>query len=106
MVVGFDPIGDLVSEFRRRFGHLAVFFSPGPAGSTGKIGVIWRPSAFLPRPYNVTRSRYTMAVSAETVSGEDKGKGKGGAMTVLGIVEVLAEIKGLAGDMLDGIHLS
>lgn len=99
LVMGFDPIGELVSELRRRFGHLAVFFSPGPAGSAGKIGVIWRPSAFVPRPYNVNRSRHMMVVA-----GGDKPDG-GGVLTAVSALEVLAEMKTLGGDMLKGMRL-
>lgn len=104
LVVGFDPIGDLVSELRRRFGHLAVFFSPGPAGASGMIGLIWRPSAFVPRPYNVNRSRHMMVVADS--EGEGQGKGRGGALMTTNVLEVLAEMKALGGDMFGGVHLT
>lgn len=104
LVVGFDPIGDLVSELRRRFGHLAVFFSPGAAGASGMIGLVWRPSAFVPRPYNVNRSRHMMVVG--TSEGEMEGNGEVGVLTTMNVLEVLAEVKTLGGDMIDGVHLS
>ena len=103
-MVGFDPIGDLVSELRRRFGHLAVFFSPGAAGSSGIIGLVWRPSAFVPRPYNVNRSRHMMVVGDG--GGDGQGKGGGGALMTTNVLEVLAEMKALGGDMFEGVHLS
>lgn len=103
LVIGFDPIGDLVSELRRRFGHLAVFFSPGAAGASGMIGLVWRPSAFVPRPYNVNRSRHMMVAGPS----EEEGDGNGaGVVTTMNVLEVLAEVKTLAGDMLEGVHLS
>lgn len=104
LVVGFDPIGDLVEELRRRFGHLAVFFSPGAAGASGMVGLVWRPSAFVPRPYNVNRSRHMMVVGDG--EGEGQGRGRGGALMTTNVLEVLAEIKALGGDMFEGVHLS
>lgn len=108
LMVGFDPIGDLVSELRRRFGHLAVFFSPGSAGTTGKIAVIWRPSAFVPRPYNVGQARHSMVFSGDKAMSEaGEGTGVPGVIvTVMNTMDVLAEMNALAGDMLDGVHLS
>lgn len=108
LVVGFDPIGDLVSELRRRFGHLAVFFSPGAAGSSGIIGLVWRPSAFVPRPYNVNRSRHMMVVGDDEGEGEGQGQGagRGGALMSTNVLEVLAEMKTLGGDMFEGVHVS
>lgn len=100
--MGFDPIGDLVSELMRRFGHLAVFFSPGAAGTAGIIGVVWRPSAFVPRPYNVNRSRHMMVVG----DGGGKDEGGGAVLTAMNAVEVLAEMKALGGDLLDGVHVA
>eukprot|EP00903_Cladosiphon_okamuranus_P015535 g14342.t1 len=106
LVVGFDPIGDLVAELRRRFGHLAVFFSPGAAGTSGIVGLVWRPSAFVPRPYNVNRSRYMMVVGDSQDEVQGLGKGRGGALMTTNVLEVLAEIKALGGDMFDGVLLS
>lgn len=104
LVVGFDAIGDLVAELRRQFGHLAVFFSPGSAGSAGMIGVVWRPSAFVPRPYNANKSRHMMVVGGEAVEGGEGGEG--GVLVSMNVVEVLAEIKVLGGDMLESVHVS
>lgn len=67
------------------------------------IGLVWRPSAFVPRPYNVNRSRHMMVVAGE---GEGQGKGRGGALMTTNVLEVLAEIKALGGDMFAGVHLS
>lgn len=90
-----------MAELRRRFGHLAVFFSPGPAGSAGKIGVVWRPSAFIPRPFNLNRSRHMLAAGDQ---GEGKGGGEG-VLVTMNVLEVLAEIKAVGGDMLEGVHV-
>lgn len=102
LVVGFDPIGDLVSELRRRFGHLAVFFSPGSAGASGIIGLVWRPTAFVPRPNNVNRSQHMMVVGGEGA----RGGGEGATMSVLNVLEVLSEMKVLGGDMIEAVHVS
>lgn len=107
LLVGFDPIGDLVSELRRRFGHLAVFFSPGSAGTTGKIAVIWRPSAFVPRSYNVGQARHSMVFSGEkAVSEAGEGTGVPGLIvTVMNTMDVLGEIRAMAGDMIEGVKI-
>lgn len=104
LVIGFDPIADLVSELRRRFGHLAVFFSPGAAGASGMIGLVWRPSAFVPRPFNVNRSRYMMVVGGGEAHGKEAAGG--GALSTMNVLEVLAEMKDFGGDMIEGVHLS
>ncbi|CAM9838868.1 unnamed protein product, partial [Hapterophycus canaliculatus] len=104
LVVGFDPIADLVSELRRRFGHLAVFFSPGAAGASGMIGLVWRPSAFVPRPFNVNRSRYMMVVGGG--QGQGKDRTDGGVLATTNVLEVLAEMKDFGGDMIEGVHPS
>ncbi|CAN0277878.1 unnamed protein product, partial [Ectocarpus sp. 13 AM-2016] len=102
LVVGFDPIRDLVSELRRRFGHLAVFFSPGSAGASGIIGLVWRPTAFVPRPNNVNRSQHMMVVGGEGA----RGGSEVATMSVLNVVEVLSEMKVLGGDMIEAVHVS
>lgn len=99
LIIGFDPIGDLVLELQRRFGELAVFFSSGPAGSTGNIGVIWRPAAFAPRSYNVKRSRYMTLIG----QGDEAG---GKVMAAANVLEILAEMRAMAGDMIDDIKVS
>lgn len=105
LVVGFDPIADLVSELRRRFGHLAVFFSPGAAGASGMIGLVWRPSAFVPKPFNVNRSRYVMVVGGGE-GGQGKEAAGGGALATMNVLEVLAEMKEFGGDMIEAVHTS
>lgn len=39
-------------------------------------------------------------------AGEGEGKGPGGALMTTNVLEVLAEIKALGGDMFEGVHLS
>lgn len=108
LMVGFDPISDLVSELRRRFGHLAVFFSPGSAGTTGKIAVIWRPSAFVPRSYNVGQARHSMVFSGgKAVSEAGEGTDVPGVVvTVMNTMDVLGAMKDMVGDMVDAVNIS
>lgn len=98
LIIGFDPIADLVLELRRRFGHMAVFFSPGPSGSTGQIGIVWRPSALVPRIFNMNYSRHELIAGQHPENGE--------VLTVTSLVEVLGEMKTVGGDMIKEIRMS
>lgn len=68
------------------------------------IGLVWRPSAFVPRPYNVNRSRHMMVVGTTSEGGWEGGGA--GVLTTMNVLEVLAEVKTLGGDMIEGVHLS
>ena len=72
------------------------------------IGVVWRPSAFVPRPYNANKSRHMMVTGRQAVEGGEGGGsgGEGGVLVSMNVVEVLAEIKVLGGDMLESVHVS
>jgi hypothetical protein len=51
-MVGFDPCLQYVRLLRARFGGLAFFFWDALGGDS--VGVVWRPQAFLPRPFHIT----------------------------------------------------
>lgn len=45
-LVGFNPVECFVAELKERFGDIALFYHDKCGGSV--IGVVWKPSAFLP----------------------------------------------------------
>ncbi|CAM9623587.1 unnamed protein product, partial [Discosporangium mesarthrocarpum] len=105
LLFGFDPVGGFVKELRMRFGHLAVFFSPGEAGGQGEVGLVWRPSAFLPRPLSVMHARHCVLVGGEANKVKGEGGKGGGVLMVPAVSEVLGEILEMGGDLITRIHL-
>ena len=69
-----------MSELQARYGHLALFFADGVAGS--RIGIVWKPAAFLPKPFRLSAAKDAMPVG-------------GGRLVIPNIFAMVADISGL-----------
>lgn len=99
LLIGFDPVGRLVSELSIHFGHLATFCVDGLGGRL--VGVRWRPDAFLLQPLrlNSAHTALPLLLTGAGVTGdrtEDaKKRGLGGApgLCVPNVFAVMRESK-------------
>lgn len=54
------PVEELVQSLREKFGSLALFFYNELTPEV--IGVLWRPTSFVPRPLSIMHSEYVRPV--------------------------------------------
>ncbi|GIL57828.1 hypothetical protein Vafri_13058 [Volvox africanus] len=99
LLIGFDPVGRLVSELSIHFGHLATFCVDGLGGRL--VGVRWRPDAFLPLPLRLNSAHTALpllltdaAVTGNGAEGAKKrGMGEVQGLCVPNVFAVLQESK-------------
>ncbi|XP_036597850.1 nucleolar protein 6 [Trichosurus vulpecula] len=60
-VLSYDPPSLYLSQLRKAFGDLALFFYDQHGGEV--IGVLWRPNSFQPQPFKATSVQGGMVVS-------------------------------------------
>ena len=85
---------EIIENLRSKFGKYALFFWDEIEGST--VGVIWRPSIFLPKKFSVLESRHH---TANTREGEDEGN----TMVIFNVAEVLVEMIAEAKGLIENI---
>lgn len=103
--IGFDPVRELVADLERRFGHLAFFFVNDV--DAREIMVAWRPTAFLPSKFRAITSN-GLAVLPSQSTDEDDGvltEASARSYAVPNVFELLAEMRRLGDDMVDGVAL-
>ena len=85
-----------VSALRAGFSEFALFFAGCDAGSgaPAAVGVVWRPNAFQPRPFNLRHVRPASRVEV----GED-----GEARLTTNPDELLQQMVALGGGLVSGI---
>ena len=54
-----------MAELNAKYGHLALFFHDSVTGS--RIGIVWKPSAFIPRKFKVSASKDMMPITDKLV---------------------------------------
>ncbi|GLI63249.1 hypothetical protein VaNZ11_006146 [Volvox africanus] len=95
LLIGFDPVGRLISELSIHFGHLAMFCVDGLGGRL--VGVRWRPDAFLPQPLRLSSAHTALPLlltdAAVTGDGADSAKKRGMGLCVPNVFAVLQESK-------------
>jgi U3 small nucleolar RNA-associated protein 22 len=79
---GWRPVEEVVQSLREKFGSLALFFFNELAPEV--IGVLWRPTSFMPQPFSVMRSEYVRPV--------DDAKWQSDSMVVHNARDIFREI--------------
>ncbi|GAB9470483.1 Nucleolar protein 6 [Globisporangium polare] len=116
VMVGFDPVQQLLDDLSAKFGHLALFFFNGVERSA--ILLTWKPQAFLPVKFRAITSNLLVTLpkspqdeTSSTVA-EDEDTGEGGgesggsrSFAVPNIFEVLSEIQRLGDGMIDSVEM-
>lgn len=57
---GWRPVEELVQSLREKFGSMALFFYNDLTPEV--IGVLWRPTSFVPQPLSIMHSEYVRPV--------------------------------------------
>ncbi|GIL78350.1 hypothetical protein Vretimale_7699 [Volvox reticuliferus] len=96
LLMGFDPVGRLVSELSNHFGHLATFCVDGLGGRL--VGVRWRPDAFLQQPLRLNSAHTALPLlltgdGQETGTAGEKKRGGSVGLCVPNVFAVMQESK-------------
>uniref|UniRef100_K3WBL1 Nucleolar protein 6 n=1 Tax=Globisporangium ultimum (strain ATCC 200006 / CBS 805.95 / DAOM BR144) TaxID=431595 RepID=K3WBL1_GLOUD len=107
VLVGFDPVQQLLEDLTARFGHLALFFINDVERSA--ILLTWKPQAFLPTKFRAIASNCLVTLpkahdedDATTTDGEAAGSR---SYAVPNVFEVLSEIQRMGEGMVESIAL-
>jgi U3 small nucleolar RNA-associated protein 22 len=92
LLVGFEPVAQLVTLLRARFDHLAEFCAGGVDEVV--VAIKWRPAAFAPAPLRVPSAHTALPLLVST-SGADGGGGQRPVTTVVDAASVLHDILGI-----------
>ena len=85
---------EIIENLKSKFGKYALFFWDEIEGST--VGVVWRPSIFLPKKFSVLESRHHIA---NTTGEEDEDN----TTVVFNVAEVLVEMIAEANGLIENI---
>lgn len=99
VMVGFDPVKQLVQDLERRLGHVAFFFLD--AIDASRIMVAWRPQAFLPSKFRAITANGLAPLPKVADAAEETDR----TLAIPSVFEVLAEMRRLGDGMLDRIEL-
>lgn len=90
VLIGFDPVQELLADLTRKFGHLALFFVNGVTSS--EILLTWKPQAFLPSKFRAITSNCLVTLPKLAAS-EDEESTRGYAIP--NIFEIVSEMQQL-----------
>ena len=98
---GFRPVDTFVAELKKELGHLALFYFDAVGGD--KVGLVWHPSAFLPRPLRINDLQETCPIASGDASGAG---GSHQQLAVPNVVEVLARIQDIGKGLVGAVELA
>ncbi|KAG6973579.1 hypothetical protein JG688_00003449 [Phytophthora aleatoria] len=98
VMIGFDPVHELLQDLQRAFGHLAFFFVNGV--ETTEILITWKPQAFLPIKFRAITASYQMPLPT---SAEDDDSTR--CLAVPNIFEILSDMQSISHGMVVGVAL-
>ncbi|DBA04390.1 TPA: hypothetical protein N0F65_009986 [Lagenidium giganteum] len=111
VMVGFDPISDLLEILQKKFGHVAYFFHN--AIQPDSIYITWKPQAFVPAKFRAITSNYLVclpklssAVADSGANAEREEDANVRSYAVPNIFEVTSEIRELGQGIVTDIKLS
>ncbi|KAL3670278.1 hypothetical protein V7S43_004591 [Phytophthora oleae] len=100
VMVGFDPVNELVQDLQRSFGHLAFFFVNGVDAT--EILITWKPQAFLPTKFRAITANYQIPLPNADVEDEDESSR---CYAVPNIFEILSDMQSISHGMVVGVAL-
>ncbi|CAH0486794.1 unnamed protein product [Peronospora farinosa] len=100
VMIGFDPVRELLEDLQRMFGHLAFFFINGV--DTKEILVTWKPQAFLPAKFRAITAKYQIPLPNDDAA-EDEESTR--CFAVPNIFEILSDMQSLSHGMVIGVAL-
>ncbi|KAG7388325.1 Nucleolar protein 6 [Phytophthora pseudosyringae] len=100
VMVGFDPVHELLQDLQRSFGHLAFFFVSGV--DTTEILVTWKPQAFLPAKFRAITANYQIPLpNVDAAEDDDSTR----CFAVPNIFEILSDMQSISHGMVTGVAL-
>ena len=89
-IIGMNPIKKFINELQIRYNDKALFFYDGIGGDV--IGVVWKPNAFIPRPFTVADSIGSLPASQSQVKSSMSTK-KNKLHTLPNVDQIVHEFK-------------
>ncbi|CEG45684.1 Nucleolar RNA-associated protein (NRAP) [Plasmopara halstedii] len=99
VMIGFDPVQELLQDLERTFGHLAFFFIN--AVEATEILITWKPQAFLPDKFRAITANYQMPLSFLNVAKEDPTP----CLAIPNVFEILSDMQTMSNGIVVGIAL-
>ncbi|CAH0474133.1 unnamed protein product [Peronospora belbahrii] len=100
VMVGFDPVRELLQDLQRMFGHLAFFFVNSV--ETKEILVTWKPQAFLPAKFRAIAANYQIPLPNDDTAEDEELTC---CYAVPNIFEILSDMQSLSHGMVIGVAL-
>ncbi|GMF32639.1 unnamed protein product [Phytophthora lilii] len=99
VMIGFDPVHELLQDLQRSFGHLAFFFVNG--ADTTEILITWKPQAFLPAKFRAITASYQTPLPNSDADEDDSTR----SYAVPNIFEILSDMQSISHGMVIGVAL-
>ncbi|TDH70104.1 hypothetical protein CCR75_009087 [Bremia lactucae] len=87
VMIGFDPVQELLRDLHCAFGHVAYFFIN--AVDTTEIRITWKPQAFLPIKFRAITAKYQMPLRSSNTEEDCKDS----CVSVPNIFEILSDMQ-------------
>ncbi|OWZ24665.1 Nucleolar protein 6 [Phytophthora megakarya] len=100
VMIGFDPVHELLEDLERSFGHLAFFFVNGV--NTSEILITWKPQAFLPTKFRAITANYQIPLPNADATEDDESSR---CLAVPNIFELLSDMQSISHGMVVGVAL-
>ncbi|RLN44530.1 hypothetical protein BBJ29_002943 [Phytophthora kernoviae] len=101
VMIGFDPVHELLEDLQKAFGHLAFFFVNGV--DTTEILLTWKPQAFLPTKLRAITANYQIALPSTDVAEDDVANDSTRSYAVPNIFEILSDMQSMSHGMVTNV---
>ncbi|KAL4100422.1 hypothetical protein PRIC1_008216 [Phytophthora ramorum] len=103
VMIGFDPVQELLQDLQRSFGHLAFFFVNGV--DTTEILITWKPQAFLPTKFRAITASYQIPLPNTDAAEDDLDNESTRSYAVPNIFEIMSDMQSISHGMVVGVAL-
>lgn len=101
LFIGFNPVKKFVKELKSRYGHSALIYYNKFGGNM--IALVWRPSAWLPKPFNAKSAQNAILLPQPLHKEEEEEEEVISGMVIPNIFEILADIRSLGSGLVEDI---